>query len=377
MKYKIKFMLLLFATSTVFFSACNKTELVEPAGVNKLTPSQNEKSLSEASPSANALSMPVLNVQKGMLVFKSNEEYALSMSILANMAEEELVSFENKIGFTSLHTAYGNLYNLIETGIDSSDLYLFAQKNPKFFEITKNADGEDELSEINGDPVFQRICDASGMFLKENKAYRVMRKSLISTDLSHIAELKSITMEQLASKSIDLSLYTVTDLFGNAENSKEDKVGEYDEATALKDLKWCSDDRKVVVELKAQRDWYPDRAQSSSFASFKVYGKRKIACVWTRYKTHLTATDVWFNYGVYQKDANGIEVMKQYHYSNGNQGANFSVEAREILVVTDEVVSWGKVQPAFLQNYSCHVTSRGVDGKYADLPNNKRNLNEY
>ncbi len=31
MKYKIKFMLLLFATSTVFFSACNKTELVEPA----------------------------------------------------------------------------------------------------------------------------------------------------------------------------------------------------------------------------------------------------------------------------------------------------------------------------------------------------------
>jgi len=375
MKYKIKFMLLIFATSTVFFSACNKTELVEPAGVNELTPSQNEKSVSDASLSANALSMPVLNVQKGMLVFKSNEEYARSMSILANMAEEELVSFENKIGFTSLHTAYGNLYNLIETGIDSSDLYLFAQKNPKFFEITKNADGEDELSEINGDPVFQRICDASGMFLKENKAYRVMRKSLISTDLSHIAELKSITLEQLASKSIDLSVFSIADIVSGTDGTKG-KSGEADIHYALRDEKWCANDRKVVVQMEVNRLFHPDNfnGTSNSFARFWVYGKRKYSCVWARYTTNLTVNDLRFKFGVYQKNDNYNDVLFYQYYPTNAYNIDIVREAREIVIYTEQVESVGKVPAAFLVDYYCKVTSRGVDGRFVELPHSKFNL---
>jgi len=240
MNLKIKFLLLIFAASTVFFSACNKTELVELAEVNELTPSQNEKSLSEASPSANALSMPALNVQEGMLVFKNDEELSRSKYILANMADEELVVFENKIGFTSLHSVNGKLYNLIETGVDSSDLYLFAQKNPKFFEIAN--------------------------------------------------------------------------------------------------------------------------------------GKRKYDCVWARYTTNLTVNDLRFKFGVYQKNDNYNDVLFYQYYPTNAYNIDIVREAREIVIYTEQVESVGKVPAAFLVDYYCKVTSRGVDGRFVELPHSKFNL---
>ncbi len=292
-------------------------------------------------------------------------------------------AWENKTNFKSLRTAYGSLYNLIETGVDSTDLYLFAQKNPKFFEITKNADGEDELTEINGDPVFQRICDASGMFVKENKVFRVLREYLISAPLAYAEDLKNLSYTQISAKQLDLSVFKVSSLSGNTEGSKE-KVGEYDENTALKDEKWCANDRKVVVLLTVRRDWLQDAIVSESYARFRVLGKRKYGCVWARYKTRLTATNVWFNYGVYQKNADGVEVMIPLHYPAGTQGKDFNVESLEIFVAPESVISDGlippitngKVAPAFLQNYYCKVTSRGVNGRYAELPKAKQNLNE-
>jgi len=89
MKYKIKFMLLIFATSTVFFSACNKTELVETTQYDTEDVAGTTDKSTSLEMSAE-LKMPELKVSNGMLIFSDEKEYSDSRYVLSNLSDDAL-----------------------------------------------------------------------------------------------------------------------------------------------------------------------------------------------------------------------------------------------------------------------------------------------
>ena len=158
-------------------------------------------------------------VSSGMRAFDSMDELFEEVNLLSSMDEDELESYENRIGFQSFGRIAESVYYQIlreraeELGVDElgdndteltmSDAQTFVAQYPEYLELKKIIYADDcgyvpengdeyRFTRKYGDEPFRYIMNEDRMFQVEDMVFRVFEEMTIGTSIENIGALYGI-----------------------------------------------------------------------------------------------------------------------------------------------------------------------------------------
>lgn len=133
-------------------------------------------------------------IPKGLLCFKTNEEFSDTYQKVLAMSEAERREWEKQQGFKSYATKCNELFEAFEAkGINSDqDIYNFVKENSDYFYI-REEDGEKYLSSHLEDSPYRVLANESQLFIINTQLFKLLKDGIVKTCFSNYDIIKEVT----------------------------------------------------------------------------------------------------------------------------------------------------------------------------------------
>ncbi len=302
-------------------------------------------------------------VENERLTFDSDTDLSKTVQNLLSMNDEELKQWYKKMNFNSLWLIYDKAFDELETLDTYDDVLKFAHKYKDYFKIVFDENGEETIIPTFDDPLYLRLVNNKGEYAQQGIISIIIDDKIVQIkdeDYYIVEGLGRSDILKMAENDQNIKIQTLY-AKENAE-LKAGNCGSLKSATYTRDEKRCKRDRKVILEIYTYVNY--GTITNDCYTVAKVYGKRKFACVWGRYKTELRLQDTEFTvkYPIFFEP-----------YTNTTGYDSYSMrfplaveETRELVSYTyysDKRIIRNKL-PYFSKVYA-KATSRGVGNNWA------------
>ena len=245
--------------------------------------------------------MPQLEVREGMLYFDNSEQYFKTIAIVSKMTDEELDKWEQGLGFVSLRTMQNKAYSELDKAKTREEIEQIVNNNKSIFRIIKNKESEEEIIELIEIPEYQAICNKDGLFVEDVMLTKIHENYSLHTNIKNKEDIRSLSNNDIEhykkDKNYIVNQYVIDSKIEEVKNKSKREIHNKD-----RNHGWGyyqNNYRRCYIEFKAIREFSVDYTYTFSttryFATVMVYGKKRVAGVYIRYKTNLTLFDAYFD----------------------------------------------------------------------------------
>jgi hypothetical protein len=121
----------------------------------------------------------------GILHFKSENAFMAVMKIQSTQTEEQKNEFVNSLNFISYSSVAHEAYSYLNNAKDETE---FSELLKRYSDVLY-IDGEN-VEQVVNDPFYSRICNRNGFFFIKEKAFKVTKNGLYSSDNGNITDLE-------------------------------------------------------------------------------------------------------------------------------------------------------------------------------------------
>ncbi|MDD2634650.1 MAG: hypothetical protein PHW82_04050 [Bacteroidales bacterium] len=289
--------------------------------------------------------------EDGIIVFKDFAEFNIVIDKLIELDKNERNQWENTIGFKSYMSYIESLLSEFDDIEFDYQIYEILSKYPEDFYLDHLPNEDSSVELLIPTTIYSYFSSSSGMYIIGDTIYRVGKEYVLKTNIEHKNDLMK---EDLTS-------------FGNDDNCSKYQSFRYKGEFRTKgcgghefldqtvyDPSWCNNDRRLSLQINTA---YVETGSYSYkvTATIKIWGNKKLSCIWVVYKTILNYKNIDCNITYAINGVGGTD-------SNDADFPDYNSSAEEYNYTrTDNVYNDGNTPLHFIDDYP-EITS--VSGQY-------------
>lgn len=145
---------------------------------------------------------------ESIAVFKSGDAYINFRNTVFSYSYEELVAYEESMGYKSFGRSCEELYYSIDPqefqNVDQ--VKEFVEKHKEYLQLIQGSDGDLTLEVVDYKNPYRYFINNEKLFQIDNVVYKVIGDFILSTGIDNITKLKTINLENISSFEEDIEV---------------------------------------------------------------------------------------------------------------------------------------------------------------------------